>query len=470
MRNEQDFINTLLHKEYPHGQAYDIEQRCLPRGLTQDTIREISRLRYEPEFMLDFRLQAYDILRTKSVPQWSSLNLPDLDLDSLCYFSEIIEGSLTSTKLYDMMQDLGVQANNPKLTTEFVLDSTSVFNNLHQQYSSLNIIVCSISQAIQNHPELIKRYLGSVVPASDNYFSALNAAVFSDGTFVYIPEGVSCPFDISTYFRLNTKGLGQFERTLIIAENGSSVSYLEGCTAPAFSEHQLHAAVVEIIALDHSTVSYSTIQNWYPGDKNGVGGVYNFVTKRGLAHQYASITWTQVETGAAVTWKYPSVVLLGKHSQGHFNSIAITKYAQQADTGTKMTHIGEGTVSSIVAKSIVAGSSSNTYRGRVAMTPSSIGARSYSSCDSLILGKHARSHTYPVIVSGQKQASIEHEATTVSISAQQLIYLAQRGLGEREASILVVKGFCKSILSKLPLEFAIEAQQLLNLCLFDAIG
>jgi Fe-S cluster assembly protein SufB len=469
MKNEQEVIDTLINQTYPYGQSYELEQRCLPRGLNLSIIKEISRLRGEPQFMLDFRVSAYEVLQTKQVPNWSALQLPKLDLDSLCYFVELDKTSVDQ-KLPGIMQDLGVQTNNPKLTTEFVLDSSSVFNNLQQQYKELKIVVCSISNAIQQYPELIQKYLGTVVPAGDNYFSALNAAVFSDGTFVYIPAGVHCPIDISTYFRLNTPGLGQFERTLIVAEQDSSLSYLEGCTAPAFSEHQLHAAVVEIVALDRSTVCYSTVQNWYPGDKDGVGGVYNFVTKRGIAHRQATVTWTQVETGSAITWKYPSVILLGDQSQGHFNSIAVTNHHQQADTGTKMTHIGAGTVSSIVAKSIVTGSSHNTYRGRVSMTPTSIGAQSYASCDSLIIGQAATSHTYPMIVSGQKQATIEHEATTNSISEQQLMYLAQRGLKERESCILVVKGFCKGILNKLPLEFAVEAQQLLDLCLSDAIG
>lgn len=468
--NEKDLLKSIGDRKYPYGNPYDAPHFRFPKGFSRSTVEAISAFRKEPDFMKNFRLQAYDKLQTMPFPKWSSLNLPEIDLDSFSYFSELDRESVEDDDIVQVMNYLNVGRGGTKVATEFIMDSSSVFSTVQKRFSDLGIVVCSISQALADYPELVQKYLGSVVPAGDNYFAALNSAAFSDGTFVYVPRGVRCPFDVSTYFRINSKNVGQFERTLIVADEGSAISYLEGCTAPAFSEVQLHAAVVEIVALDDSSVSYSTVQNWYPGDADGVGGVYNFVTKRGIAHRRSSISWTQVETGSAKTWKYPSVVLLGDDSQGTFNSISVTKHFQQADTGTKMMHIGNRSKSNVNSKSVVVNRSSNTYRGMISASANCRDAVNFTNCDTLLLDAEGRSQAHPVILSESDSMHFEHEASTASISEKQMAYLFQRGISEREACNLVVHGFCKDILKSLPLEFEVEARQLLQMHLKDAIG
>ena len=481
-----------LKNEYKYGFVTDIEAETLPVGLSEGTVRKISAFKNEPEFMLEWRLKAYKAWTEMTEPKWAEVNYPPIDYQKISYFSrpkkklQSIEDA--DPKLIETFNRLGIPLTEQKflanvegvdvnsrpvtpVAVDAVFDSVSVVTTYRESLAKLGIIFCSFSEAVREHPELIKKYLGSVVPVKDNYFSALNAAVFSDGSFVYIPPGVRCPMELSTYFRINSANTGQFERTLIVADADSYVSYLEGCTAPQRDENQLHAAVVELVALDRAYIKYSTVQNWYPGDENGKGGIYNFVTKRGLCKGESSrISWTQVETGSAITWKYPSCVLKGDNSKGEFYSVAFTGNYQQADTGTKMIHLGKGTTSTIISKGISAGHGKNTYRGLVRIGGGADKARNYTRCDSLILGGTAAAHTYPYIEVKNRKAQVEHEATTSKVSDAQLYFLRQRGLTEEDAVHMVVNGFCKEVFRELPMEFAVEAQKLLEISLEDANG
>ena len=475
-------LTQALERPYLHGFVTDIESDSLPPGLHEDTIRAISLRKREPAFLLQWRLAAFARWQKMEPPNWGKLNIAPIDLQSLSYYSapkSHKDGpkSLADVdpKLLETYEKLGVplheRAKLAGVAVDAVFDSVSVGTTFREQLAKVGVIFCSFSHAVQHHPELIERYLGTVVPQGDNYYAALNSAVFSDGSFVYIPKGVRCPMELSSYFRINARNTGQFERTLIIAEEGSHVSYLEGCTAPQRDENQLHAAVVELVAHDDAHIKYSTVQNWYPGDENGVGGIYNFVTKRGLcAGQRAHIAWTQIETGSAITWKYPSVVLRGDESSGEFYSIAVSNHRQQADTGTKMIHLGRNTKSRIVSKGISAGHAQNSYRGLVRMSPGAAHAHNHTQCDSLLIGPHCGAHTYPYIDTACSSAAVEHEATTTRISEERLFYCQQRGMEPEEATALIVGGFCQAVLEELPMEFALEAKALLAVSLEGSVG
>ncbi len=475
-------LEQALQRPYQHGFVTDIESDSLPPGLDEDTIRAISRKKKEPQFLLDWRLAAFRRWQTMALPDWARLKIAPIDFQALSYYSapksmKDKPKSLDEVdpKLLETYEKLGVplheRAALAGVAVDAVFDSVSVGTTFRKQLADVGVIFCSFSHAVQNHPELVEKYLGTVVPQGDNFYAALNSAVFSDGSFVYIPKGVKCPMELSSYFRINAQNTGQFERTLIIAEEGSSVSYLEGCTAPQRDENQLHAAVVELIAHDDAFIKYSTVQNWYPGDEHGVGGIYNFVTKRGLAAGKRSrIAWTQIETGSAITWKYPSCVLRGEGSSGEFFSIAVSNHRQQADTGTKMIHLGKNTTSRIVSKGISAGHAHNAYRGLVRINPGAEGARNHTQCDSLLIGPHCGAHTFPYVDSGRADAVVEHEATTTRISAERLFYCEQRGIDAQEATALIVGGFCQAVLEELPMEFALEAKALLAVSLEGAVG
>ena len=468
--------------KYKYGFVTDIESDKAPKGLNEDIIRFISAKKDEPEWMLEWRLKAYAVWQKMEAPDWAKLNIPPIDYQDAYYYSapKTSDGPASldevDPELLKTYEKLGIPISEQKLlagvvAVDAVFDSVSVATTFREELAKAGVIFCPISEAIREYPELIKSYMGSVVPAADNYFSALNAAVFTDGSFVYIPEGVRCPMELSTYFRINEKNTGQFERTLIIAEDSSYVSYLEGCTAPQRDENQLHAAVVELVAMQDAEIKYSTVQNWYPGDENGRGGIYNFVTKRGTCRgDRSKISWTQVETGSAITWKYPSCILQGKDSVGEFYSVALTNNYQQADTGTKMIHIGEGSRSTIISKGISAGKSQNCYRGLVRIQPGAENARNFTQCDSLLVGDRCGAHTVPYIVSRNPSAKIEHEATTSRISEDQLFYCLQRGISEEDAVSLIVNGFCKEVMKELPMEFAVEAQKLIGISLEGSVG
>ncbi len=468
--------------KYKYGFVTDIESDKAPKGLNEDIIRFISAKKEEPEWMLEWRLKAYAVWQKMESPDWAKLNIPPIDYQDAYYYAapKTSDGPASldevDPELLKTYEKLGIPISEQKLlagvvAVDAVFDSVSVATTFRKELAKAGVIFCPISDAIREYPELIKRYMGSVVPVADNYFSALNAAVFTDGSFVYIPKGVRCPMELSTYFRINEQNTGQFERTLIIAEDSSYVSYLEGCTAPQRDENQLHAAVVELVAMQDAEIKYSTVQNWYPGDENGKGGIYNFVTKRGACRgDRSKISWTQVETGSAITWKYPSCILQGKDSVGEFYSVALTNNYQQADTGTKMIHIGEGSRSTIISKGISAGKSQNCYRGLVRVQPGAENARNFTQCDSLLVGDRCGAHTVPYIVSRNPTAKIEHEATTSRISEDQLFYCLQRGISEEDAVSLIVNGFCKEVMKELPMEFAVEAQKLIGISLEGSVG
>ena len=474
-------INEFLQKGYEYGFETDIESETLPPGINEDVIKIISAKKEEPEFLLNWRLKAFAHWKTLKTPEWSQLNIDPIDYQSISYFSKPKQDdgpkSLDEVdpKLLETYEKLGIplheRAKLAGVAVDAVFDSVSVVTTFKDKLAEAGVIFCSFSEAVQDHPNLIKKYLGKVVPYRDNYFAALNAAVFSDGTFVYIPKGVRCPMELSTYFRINEAKTGQFERTLIVADEDSYVSYLEGCTAPMRDENQLHAAVVELIALNDAEIKYSTVQNWYPGDEKGKGGIYNFVTKRGDCRgENSKISWTQIETGSAITWKYPSCILRGDNSSGEFHSIALTNNLQQADTGTKMIHLGKNTKSKIISKGISAKSSQNTYRGLVSMSKGASQSRNYTQCDSLLIGNKSGAHTFPSINVNNTSSTLEHEATTSKISDDQLFYCQQRGIDEEDAIGLIVSGFCKEVLNELPMEFAVEARALLQVNLEGAIG
>ncbi len=481
MDKEQEKIQSLVDQEYKYGFVTDIESDSLPPGLNEDVIRIISEKKGEPEFMLQWRLKSYRHWLKLEEPDWAHIHYPSIDYQSIVYYSAPKKKKALKSldevdpELLDTYNKLGISLDEQKrlagVAVDAVFDSVSVATTFKEKLSELGIIFCSMSEAIRNHPDLVEKYLGSVVPPSDNFFSALNSAVFSDGSFVYIPKGVRCPMELSTYFRINAADTGQFERTLIVAEEGAYVSYLEGCTAPMRDENQLHAAVVEIVAHKNAYVKYSTVQNWYPGDKEGKGGIYNFVTKRGLcAGDNSKISWTQVETGSAITWKYPGVILKGDNSVGEFYSVAMTNNYQQADTGTKMIHIGKNTKSTIVSKGISAGKSNNSYRGLVKVAKSAENARNFSQCDSLLIGDQCGAHTFPYMEVNNATAQVEHEATTSKIGEDQIFYLNQRGISTEDAVSMIVNGYCKEVFRELPMEFAVEAQNLLSLSLEGSVG
>ena len=472
-------VEDVAGQKYAYGFTTDIATDIIPKGLNADTVRLISQKKGEPEWLLEFRLNAFARWQTMEQPSWGHVALPPIDYQAISYYAAPRQGKSATAQIDPELEKtfdklgipLGERAALSGVAVDAVMDSVSVKTTFREQLAERGIIFMPISRAVQEHPELVRKYLGSVVPARDNFFAALNSAVFSDGSFVYIPRGVRCPMELSTYFRINASETGQFERTLIIADEGSYVSYLEGCTAPMRSENQLHAAVVEIVVLDHAEVKYSTVQNWYPGDEQGRGGVFNLVTKRGLLKGVGSkLSWTQVETGSAITWKYPSCVLQGDDSRAEFYSVALTNHYQQADTGTKMIHLGRNTRSSIISKGISAGHSQNSYRGLVRVGPRATGARNYSSCDSLLLSPTCGAHTFPYVDSAGSTAILEHEATTSKISEEQLFYCRQRGLSPQEAAALIVNGYAKEVLQKLPMEFAVEAQKLLAVSLEGTVG
>ena len=477
---EDDLAKELKDQEYKFGFVSDIDTDTIPIGLNEDIVRLISSKKEEPQWMLDYRLNALAIWLTMNEPSWAHVKYKKPDFQSIAYYS-----APKQTKKYESWDDvdpemkatmtklgisMGEQQRLTGVAVDFVMDSVSVATSFKEKLGELGIIFCSFSDAVQNHPELVKKYMGSVVPTQDNYYATLNAAVFTDGSFCYIPKGVRCPMELSTYFRINAGGTGQFERTLVIADEGSYVSYLEGCTAPQRDENQLHAAVVELIALENAEIKYSTVQNWYPGDKNGLGGIFNFVTKRGVCEKNAKISWTQVETGSAVTWKYPSCILKGDNSVGEFYSVAVTNNYQQADTGTKMIHLGKNTKSTIISKGISAGKSQNSYRGLVQIHKNAHNARNFSQCDSLLMSSECGAHTFPYIECKNSTAKIEHEATTSKIGEDQLFYCKQRGISEEKAIGLIVNGYCKEVLNQLPMEFAVEAQKLLTISLEGSVG
>ncbi len=480
MNTENAQIHEQLGRKYDAGFVTNIESESLPPGLSEDIIRALSAIKEEPEWMTDWRLAAYKHFLTMPMPDWAKLKIEPIDLQALSYYSAPKGPKYKSLaevpqELLDTYDKLGVplheRAKLAGVAVDAVFDSVSVGTTYRKELADKGVLFCSMSEAIREYPDIVRKYLGSVVPTGDNYFAALNSAVFSDGSFVFIPKGVRCPMELSTYFRINANHTGQFERTLIVAEESSHVSYLEGCTAPMRDENQLHAAVVELVALDDAEIKYSTVQNWYPGDENGVGGIYNFVTKRAECRGARSkVTWTQVETGSAITWKYPSCVLVGDDSVGEFHSVALTHHYQQADTGTKMIHIGKRTKSKIVSKGISAGRGQNTYRGLVKMTAGADGARNHTQCDSLLIGKQCGAHTFPYIEVKNPNAIVEHEATTSKISDDQLFYCRSRGLAQEDAVSLIVDGFCKSVFRELPMEFAVEAKKLLDVSLEGAVG
>lgn len=479
--NMQTALDTLINQEYKHGFITDIEADTIPCGLSEDVIRIISAKKNEPEFMLQWRLKAYRHWLTMTEPHWASSQYPAIDYQSISYYSapKLNKGPKSldevDPKLLETYEKLGIPLREREMlagvAVDAVFDSVSVATTFKDKLAKVGVIFCSFSEALQHHPELIEKYLGTVVPYTDNFYACLNAAVFSDGSFCYIPKGVRCPMELSTYFRINALNTGQFERTLIIAEEGSSVSYLEGCSAPMRDENQLHAAVVELIAMDDAQIKYSTVQNWYPGDEEGRGGIYNFVTKRGLCRgNNSKISWTQVETGSVITWKYPSVILQGDNSVGEFYSVALTNHCQQADTGTKMIHIGKNTKSTIISKGISAGRGQNAYRGLVKVLKSAENARNYTQCDSLLMGDRCSAHTFPYIEVKNASARIEHEASTSKISEDQLFYCQQRGIATEDAVSMIVNGFCKAVFKELPMEFAVEAQKLLGVSLEGSVG
>jgi len=474
-------LHNLVNQPYKHGFVTDIETESVPKGLSEDVIRMISKKKGEPEWLLEFRLQAFRHWLTMEDPGWANVTHPPIDFQDIIYFAQpkpkkqLASMDEVDPELRRTFEKLGVPLHEQKLMTgvavDVIFDSVSVTTTYKAKLAEIGIIFCSFSEAVRDHPELVKQYLGSVVPSGDNFYAALNSAVFTDGSFCFIPKGVKCPMDLSTYFRINTEGSGQFERTLIIAEDGSSVCYLEGCTAPQFDTNQLHAAVVELVALDNADIKYSTVQNWYAGDENGKGGIYNFVTKRGLCKGINSkISWTQVETGSAITWKYPSCVLLGDNSVGEFYSVALTNHLQQADTGTKMIHLGKNTRSKIISKGISAGRSNNSYRGLVKVGSRATGARNYSQCDSMLIGDRCGANTFPTIDAQNTTATIEHEASTSKIGEDQMFFFAQRGIGSEEAISMIINGFCKDVFVHLPMEFAVEATKLLGLKLEGSVG
>ncbi|TDR22388.1 Fe-S cluster assembly protein SufB [Marinicella litoralis] len=480
---ENAVVKARANQKYKEGFVTDIEAFTIPPGLDEDTIRLISSKKDEPEWLLDYRLDAYRKWLTMETPNWAKLKVPEIDFQAISYYSspnavnENAPKSLADVdpKLIETYDKLGVPLHERErlagVAVDVVFDSVSVGTTFKAELKKVGVIFSSFSEAVQEHPELVQKYLGTVVPAQDNYFAALNAAVFSDGSFVYIPKGVRCPMELSTYFRINAINTGQFERTLIVAEDGASVSYLEGCTAPMRDENQLHAAVVELIAMDDAKIKYSTVQNWYPGDEDGKGGIYNFVTKRGSClGKNSKISWTQVETGSAITWKYPSCILRGDNSSGEFYSVALTNNYQQADTGTKMIHLGKNTKSTVISKGISVGKSQNTYRGMVRVAKKADNARNFTQCDSLLIGKSCGAHTFPYTESANMTAKLEHEATTSKISEDQLNYCLQRGITEEDAISLIVDGFCKQVFKELPMEFAVEAKALLDISLEGAIG
>jgi Fe-S cluster assembly protein SufB len=474
-------LQNIINQPYKHGFVTDIESDVAAKGLDEGTIRMISAKRNEPEWLLDFRLKSYAAWLKMTEPTWQNAHYPKIDFQAISYYSapkqkpKLKSMDEVDPELLRTFEKLGVPLHERMalagVAVDVIFDSVSVATTYKEKLAEVGVIFCSFSEAVKDHPELVKKYLGTVIPSSDNFYAALNSAVFTDGSFCFIPKGVKCPMDLSTYFRINTEESGQFERTLIVAEEGASVSYLEGCTAPAFSSNQLHAAVVELVALDNADIKYSTVQNWYAGDENGVGGIYNFVTKRGLAQGVNSrISWTQVETGSAITWKYPSVVLLGDNSVGEFYSVALTNHYQQADTGTKMIHIGKNTRSTIVSKGISAGKSNNSYRGLVKIAPSASGARNYSQCDSMLIGQESGAHTFPYIDVRNNSAKVEHEASTSKIGEDQMFYFAQRGIDAEAAVSMIINGFCKDVFQQLPLEFAVEATNLLSFKLEGSVG
>ena len=480
-KNSDDIIGNVTGNEYKYGFVSDIDTDVIPRGLNEDVIRLISAKKQEPEWLLEFRLKAYRHWLTLEMPTWAHLDIPPIDYQAISYYAapKKKEGPKSldevDPELIDTFNKLGIPLNEQKalsgMAVDAVMDSVSVKTTHKEKLAELGVIFCSFSEAVKDYPDLVRRYLGSVVSYRDNFFAALNSAVFSDGSFVYIPKGVRCPMELSTYFRINAAGTGQFERTLIVADDDAYVSYLEGCTAPMRDENQLHAAIVEIVVEDRAEVKYSTVQNWYSGDKNGNGGVYNFVTKRGLCRgDYSKLSWTQVETGSAITWKYPSCVLQGEGSVGEFYSVAVTKNYQQADTGTKMIHVGRNTKSTIVSKGISAGHSQNSYRGLVKVLPNADGCRNYTQCDSLLLSSTCGAHTFPYIDVLNDTAIVEHEATTSKISEDQVFYCNQRGIPTEEAIGLIVNGYAKEVMNKLPMEFAVEAQKLLQITLEGSVG
>ena len=474
-------LQSLVNQPYKHGFVTHIESDVAPKGLSEDTIRMISAKKNEPAWLLDFRLKAYQAWLLMTEPTWPNVHYPKIDFQAISYYAapkqkpKLNSMDEVDPELLRTFEKLGVPLHERMalagVAVDVIFDSVSVATTYKAKLAEVGVIFCSMSEAVLEYPELVQKYLGTVVPTGDNYYAALNSAVFTDGSFCFIPKGVKCPMDLSTYFRINTEESGQFERTLIVAEEGASVSYLEGCTAPAFSSNQLHAAVVELVALSNADIKYSTVQNWYAGDENGIGGIYNFVTKRGLAKGANSrISWTQVETGSAITWKYPSVILRGDNSVGEFYSVAVTNHHQQADTGTKMIHLGKNTRSTIVSKGISAGQSSNSYRGLVKVALTASGARNYSQCDSMLIGDKSGAHTFPYIQVRNPTAQVEHEASTSKIGEDQLFYFAQRGISAEAAVSMIINGFCKDVFQQLPMEFAVEATQLLGFKLEGAVG
>ncbi len=481
MSTSTETIEQLATREYKYGFFTDIEAETLPPGLNEDVIRAISAKKHEPEWLLDFRLKAYRTWLTMTEPTWHNVHYDPIDYQAISYYSapkkkpQLQSLDEVDPELRSTFAKLGIPLEEQKLlagvAVDAVFDSVSVATTFRSKLAELGIIFCSFSEAVQEHPDLVRKYLGSVVPYTDNFFATLNSAVFTDGSFAYIPKGVRCPMELSTYFRINAASTGQFERTLLIAEEGAYVSYLEGCTAPMRDENQLHAAVVELVALDNATIKYSTVQNWYPGDKEGRGGIFNFVTKRGACRgRNSKITWTQVETGSAITWKYPSCLLIGDGSIGEFYSVATTNNRQQADTGTKMIHLGKNTRSTIVSKGISAGFGQNTYRGAVKIGPNAHGARNYSQCDSLLIGDKCGAHTFPYLEIKNASAQVEHEASTSKIGEDQIFYCRQRGISTEDAVNMIVSGFCKEVFRELPMEFAVEAQKLLSISLEGSVG
>ena len=479
-QSEEALLEEVTSREYKYGFTTDIQSDTIKKGLSENVIRTISEKKNEPKWMLDFRLNAFKVWKEMEEPEWANIKYEKPDYQDIIYYSAPKQKPVLNSldeldpEMKKTFDKLGISIDEQKklanVAVDIVMDSVSVATSFKDTLAEKGIIFCSISEAIKEHPDLVKKYLGTVVPVRDNFFSALNSAVFSDGSFCYIPKGVSCPMELSTYFRINQAGTGQFERTLLIADEGSQVSYLEGCTAPMRDENQLHAAVVELIALDNSDIKYSTVQNWYPGDKQGIGGVFNFVTKRGICYKNAKISWTQVETGSAVTWKYPSCILKGDNSIGEFFSVAVTNNRQQADTGTKMVHIGKNTKSTIIAKGISAGYSDGNYRGLVKIGKNATNSRNFSQCDSLLMGDKCGSHTFPYIEVKNKSSKVEHEATTSKIGEDQIFYCNQRGIDTEAAIALIVNGYCKDVLNQLPMEFAVEAQKLLEISLEGSVG
>ena len=478
--SEDDLKQDLVDQEYEFGFTTDVDSEKIPKGLTEETIRIISSKKEEPDWLLEYRLNAFRVFQEMTEPDWAHVKYEKPNLQDVVFYSapkpkkELASLDEVDPEILKTMERLGISLEEQKKLTgvavDFVMDSVSVATSFKEKLAELGVIFCSFSEAVKEHPELVKKYLGKVVPSTDNYYAALNSAVFSDGSFCYIPKGTKCPMELSTYFRINESGTGQFERTLLIADEGSYVSYLEGCTAPQRDENQLHAAVVELIALNDAEIRYSTVQNWYPGDKNGLGGVFNFVTKRGVCERNAKISWTQVETGSAITWKYPSCILKGDNSVGEFYSVAVTNNHQMADTGTKMLHIGKNTKSTIISKGISAGNSHNSYRGLVKIGKGANNARNFSQCDSLLMTDTCGAHTYPYIECENPSAHLEHEATTSKIGEDQKFYCMQRGIGEEKAISLIVNGYAKEVLNKLPMEFAVEAQKLLEISLEGSVG